>query len=347
MTSKCAAGGRYGAILLVLSGCAGSVRVVEPAPAVDVRAGLVIFRGDDGALVGWEEIMDAVAGADVIVLGEEHDDAVGHGFQLAVVEDVLQRWPDSAVSMEMFDRTEQAVVDDYLADFIDLETFQERTASTRWLKLSRQYAAGELDRTTFEQRMARLGWPEWETNYQPIVDTAKAAGVPVIAANTPWLVYMSVARRDGFGRLDDVTTAQRALFEVPDRIPDGAYRQRFWEVLAGRAEGEPAADVDVDDDDEGAHPGFDDETILGMFRGQLVMDATMAASIAETRRAGAEKVVHLVGHFHCDFEGGLVQELRYRDPDARILVITVLAEAETELRDEDSGRADFVVYTGR
>ncbi len=41
-----------------------------------------------------------------------------------------------------------------------------------------------------------------------------------------------------------------------------------------------------------------------------------------------------------------MQELRYRDPDARILVITVLAEAETELRDQDSGRADFVVYTG-
>ena len=85
-----------------LCGCAGSVRVVEP---VDVRAGLVICRGDDGAVVGWGEIMTAVAVADVIVLGEEHDDAVGHGFQLAIVEDVLQRWPDSAVSMEMFDRT--------------------------------------------------------------------------------------------------------------------------------------------------------------------------------------------------------------------------------------------------
>ncbi len=288
--------------------------------------------------------MDAVAGADLIVLAEEHDDAVGHGFQLAVVEDVLQRWPDSAVSMEMFDRSEQAVVDDYLADFIDLETFQERTASTRWLKLSRQYAAGELNRKTFEQRMARLGWPDWETNYQPIVDTAKAAGAPVIAANTPWLVYMSVARRDGFDRLDDVTAAQRTLFEVPQRVPDGEYRRRFWEVLAGRAEGEPADDDDGEE--QGAHPGFDDETILGMFRGQLIMDATMAASIAEARRAGAEKVVHLVGHFHCDFEGGLVQELRYRDPDARILVITALAEAGTELRDEDSGRADLVVYTG-
>ncbi|TDJ55713.1 MAG: hypothetical protein E2O40_05530, partial [Planctomycetota bacterium] len=118
-----------------LAGCAGSVRVVEP---VDVRAGLVMYSGGDGESVDWAQIMDAVAGADVIVLGEEHDDAVGHAFQLAIVQDVLQRWPDSAVSMEMFDRTEQAVVDDYLADFIDIETFQERTANTRWLKLSRQ-----------------------------------------------------------------------------------------------------------------------------------------------------------------------------------------------------------------
>ncbi len=286
--------------------------------------------------------MDAVAGADVIVLGEEHDDAVGHRFQLAIVEEVLQRWPGTAVSMEMFDRTEQATVDDYLADFIDMETLQERTASTRWLKLSRQYAARDMNRKAFEKRIARLGWPDWESNYQPIVDAAKAAGAPVIAANTPWLVYMSVARREGFERLDDVTAAQRSLFEVPDRIPDGEYRKRFWEVLAGRAEGESLPDDDLE---EAAHPGFDDEMILGMFRGQLVMDATMAASIAETRQAGAEKVVHLVGHFHCDFEGGLVQELRSRDPDARILVITALSESSTELHDDDLGRANFVVYT--
>ena len=69
-----------------------------------------------------------------------------------------------------------------------------------------------------------------------------------------------------------------------------------------------------------------------MFRGQLVMDATMAASIAGARRDGAEKVVHLVGHFHCDFNGGTVQELQYRDPNARILVITALGEAESALR---------------
>ena len=52
-----------------------------------------------------------------------------------------------------------------------------------------------------------------------------------------------------------------------------------------------------------------------MYRAQLVMDATMAESIAAASRAGAVKVVHLVGHFHCDFEGGLIQELRRRLPD--------------------------------
>ncbi len=298
--------------------------------------------------MGWDELMDAVAGADVIIVGEEHGNAVGHRVELAIVSDVLDRWPGSAVSMEMFDRTEQAVVDDYLAEFIDLETFQERTASTRWLKISRQYADGEINRRTFDKRISKLGWPDWENNYQPIVDAARDAGAPIVAANTPWLVYMSVARRDGFERLDDVTDAQRTLFEVPDEVHTGLYRQNFWEAMAGRAEGEPdPSDDDSDevDEDSVAHPGLTDEVILGMFRGQLVMDATMAASIAGAKRAGAVKVVHLVGHFHCDFQGGLVQELRRRLPDDRILVITALAVDAPSLRDEDVDRADFVVYT--
>ncbi|MHC4142757.1 MAG: hypothetical protein ACYSUF_13125 [Planctomycetota bacterium] len=72
----------------------------------------------------------------------------------------------------------------------------------------------------------------------------------------------------------------------------------------------------------------------------------MAESIAAASRAGAVKVVHLVGHFHCDFEGGLVQELRRRLPDARILVVTMLNQDAAELGEDDIDRADFVVHTG-
>ena len=331
---------------LACGGCAGSLTVHEPP--VDVRTELLVYRGADGTPAAWSQLMAAVADADVIIVGEEHGNAVGHRVELAIVEDVLDRWPGSALSMEMLDRSEQAVVDDYLADFIDLETFQERTAATRWLKISRQYVDREINRSTFKKRITKLGWPQWQTNYQPIIDEAKSAGAPIVAANTPWLVYMSVARREGFERLDDVTLAQRALFEVPAEIHQGKYRERFWQVMTGRAEGEPPPEDTADDNDDNedsAHSGLDDETVAASFRGQLVMDATMAASIATASRAGAPKVVHLVGHFHCDFDGGLVQELRRRLPDAKILVITALAQDDPTLRDEDVDRADFVVYT--
>jgi uncharacterized iron-regulated protein len=312
----------------------------------DVRTGLAIHDGTDGRPVEWSELIEAVAGADVVILGEEHTDAVGHRFQLAVVEDVLADWPDSAVSMEMIDRRKQAAVDDYLAGFIDLDTFYQRVASTRWRKIAQEYLDGEINRKTFRQRVTRIGWPDWENNYQPIIDAAKDAGAPVVAANTPWLLYTSVARKEGFERLEDVTPAQHALFELPAEVPENRYRERFWEAIAGRAEGEPPPEPDDADEAMDAHRAITDEQVLGMFRGQLVMDATMAASIAGAAQGGADKVVHLVGHFHSDFDGGLVQELRRRLPDARILVVSMLNVDDATLREEDLGRADFVVYTG-
>jgi uncharacterized iron-regulated protein len=312
-----------------LGGCAASRRADVHIPA-DVRTALPIHRGQDGQRAPWPVLalpihrgqdgqrapwpvlMDAIATADVIIIGEEHDDAVGHRVQLAIVEDVLARWPDSALSMEMLDRRKQAVVDDYLADFI--------------------------------------GWPDWEHNYQPMIDAAKEAGAPVVAANTPWRVYTSVARKEGFERLDDVTPAQQALFELPEEVSEGRYRERFWETIAGRAEGEePPPSEEGTEGMGGAHSALTDEQVLQMFRAQLVMDATMADSIAAAALGGggsAAKVVHLVGHFHCDFEGGLIQELRRRLPEARILVITLLSLDGAELGEDDIGRADFVVHTG-
>ena len=332
---------------LGIAGCAATPTVPEPAVAVDT---LPVQRGDDGSPATWTEMIDAIADADVVILGEQHDDATGHRVQLAVVEQMLQRWPGTAVSMEMLDRSEQAIVDDYLAGYIDRDQFLERTAATHWRRISQQYLDGEINRSTFETRITGLGWIDWEGFYQPVIDAAKDAGAPVVAANTPWALYTSVARREGFEGLATVTPAQATLFEVPSELPTGRYRERFWETLAGRAEGEPPDDTgdDAGDDAPAAH-GHDlsDEAILGMFRGQAIMDATMAASIAAALDAGAPKAVHLVGHFHCDYEGGLVQELRRLAPDARILVISMPGDDadDDDDADDEYGRADFLVDT--
>ena len=58
-------------------------------------------------------------------------------------------------------------------------------------------------------------------------------------------------------------------------------------------------------------------------------------------------MVHLVGRFHGDFEGGTIRELRRLRPGVRTLVVSCVSEGEgRRLEDEDVERADVVVYTG-
>ena len=324
----------------------------QPRKALEAAAAprsLPMFTSEGGAAISWQDLLHAIDWADVVILGEQHDDAVGHALQLAVVEDAVLRFPGTALSMEMLDREEQALVDDYLADFINRDMFLEQTASTKWLRIARDYLDDEIDRETFQKRILRIGWPDWENNYQPIIDAAKAAGSPVVAANTPWLRYMSVANREGYDRLRSLTDAQKRLFARPKRQSYKDYRERFWQVMVGRAEGEPPPPLeeDAEDDAEARHMQMTDEQVRNAFRGQLIMDATMADSIANALRDGAKKVVHLVGQFHSDFDGGTVQELRRRKRGVKILTVSMQRADATALREEDRGRADIVIYTGK
>lgn len=333
------------AAVLPLALAAGCAAPGHHTPQVAPRTDLPIFRGEDGAAMTWDALMRQVAASDVVIIGEQHDDAVAHRVELAIVQDTLKHDPRAALSMEMLDRRYQSTVDDYLAGLIDRTTFVERTASTRWLHISDDYLAGKIKRKTFAERIHRFGWPDWMHNYQPIIDAAKSAGARVVAANTPWRLYTSLGNKHGYARLDELTPAQQALFDRPAQILTGKYRERFWDVIAGHPEGQ-APPKASDDAEQGVHPGLNDKQVLGMFRGQLLMDATMAASIARALSGEADKVVHLVGQFHCDFAGGTVQELRRRAPAARVMVVSCQRRDGTKLDPEDRGRADVVIYTG-
>lgn len=99
----------------------------------------------------------------------------------------------------------------------------------------------------------------------------------------------------------------------------------------------------------------DPTAIDATFRSQSVWDATMAASIIEARRRAAAlpgrpfsspKVIHVVGQFHCDFEGGLVQEIDARNGLLKICVISIQRRDGETLAEDDRGRAAIVVYSG-
>lgn len=308
-------------VLLGFSGCATApaapVKSSQPFTAeertvleTDLRTRPMV-SGETGEQLRWVDLIRAIRWADVVILGERHDDGTAHALQRLILKDVLQTWPRSTLSMEMFERDEQALVDDYLDGILDTETFVRLTFSANW---------GGEER-----------WLEW---YQPIVDTARDYGASIVAANAPRR-YVRFARTDGYSALRALPRDRRRYFDLPARLPEeGMYRERFWGVMS---HGHPSSE----EDQEAA-----DARIEAIFRSQMVWDATMARSILGANPSRRAKVVHLVGQFHSDFEGGLISELRRHRPGVRILNVSLQASDAEALREEDQGRADIVIYTG-
>jgi uncharacterized iron-regulated protein len=224
--------------------------------------------------------------------------------QEAIAGETIAAWPGSAVSLEMLERDEQPVVDAYLRGEISKDEFVQRTGSADWA------AKGT-----------------WDGFYQPVVDAARGGRCPVVAANAPRR-YVRMARTDGYEALEALPAEERALFSLPRRDPPETYRARFKGFM--ESGGETHDDAHVDE----------------VMRAQRLWDATMADSIVRSRASlprGA-KVVHLVGQFHSEYDGGLVSEIQARDPLAKVLTVTVQKGEARALREEDRGKADVVVY---
>jgi uncharacterized iron-regulated protein len=320
-------------------GCQSTDRIT-PDPRIDaparssLRDSLPIHTAT-GTPTDWPAMLAAFHNADVVVLGETHDDATAHAVQLAILEDMLDQHADTALSMEMLDRRHQSTVDDYLADIIDRDQFLEDIASTKFRRITQDYLDGKLNRKDFKKKIMAVGWPDWEDNYQPMIDLAKSKNARVIAANTPWGRYASLANKHGLERLDELTPAQQALVTAPPMLPTGKYHDLFVEAMGG------GTHESTDDADSHAP----NEMIEGMYRAQCVMDATMAESIARHLENHAGRVVHLVGRFHSDHRGGLIQQLKHMQPDARIATVSMSPTESTNLLEEDDRRADFIIYT--
>lgn len=279
---------------------------VLPMPPTSPRS-LAMFEGETGRIATWADLMEGIGWADYVLVGEIHDDRTAHEVQLALLEDTLASHPGTALALEMFERDEQATVDAYLGGEIDAATLVERTGSSSWAP--RDPARGS-----------------WEEFYQPLVDAAKLRGAPVVAANAPRRL-VRLARTEGYAAMP---AEDRALYDLPKTGNRGAYRDRFDAVMTpdGADPREPERRAALD----------------ATFRSQKMWDATMAASAVQARRDGATKVVLCLGAFHSDFRGGTAQEIRARDPFARILTVSVVPRSSSALRDDDRGRADIVVY---
>lgn len=199
--------------------------------------------------------------------------------------------------------------------------FYERDAQTSL----DDYLAGITDEDAFR---AATGKSAEKDDHRPLIETARRAGLPVWALNAPRR-YVRLARTIGLHAYDAMTDEQRRLVQAPEALTTGRYADEFYALM-----GNMGGHGETPDDGPS-------EMAISFFRSQNVWDATMADTAVRALDNGARPLVIIVGRFHSDFEGGLVERLRQRAPGARVMTLSVLEHDAQS--DEDRGRADVVV----
>lgn len=153
------------------------------------------YRGEP---LSYGEVLDDLAGADVVYLGEYHTVARHHEIQRRILADLARRKKPLVLALEQLESFRQPEVD--------------------------RYNRGEID---FDELAEAVEWPRRWSNYEqyrPVVEAAHKAGVPILALNARSETIRKVARSGGIDRLDRETRS-----ELPKDIllNDPAYRKRL------------------------------------------------------------------------------------------------------------------------
>ncbi len=157
-------------------------RTPAPGDIVHVRTGVKM---------SFDGMMDMVAAARLVSIGETHDNMRAHDVELQVIRDLARRLPERiAIGMEMFREPQQE-------------------ALNRWTK-------GELTEAAF---LKATDWQEtWGMDfgyYRAILDFARDRHVDVVALNPPEALQQQV-RRQGLDALPSEVRAKLPEIGEPD-----------------------------------------------------------------------------------------------------------------------------------
>jgi len=223
-------------------------------------------------IISIDSLPRELKAADVILVGEWHTHAGIHRFQVDLLKQLADGNKAVTLSMEQFSRDKQDVLDTYLASEIGEQV------------LIKQGAA----------------WPNYESDYRPLVEFAKANQLEIIAANAPKPIVRCIGRQ-GVSYLEKLTDDERSQLATTIDTSNSPYKEKF---MASMHHGKP-------------------EQTERQFAAQVTWDETMAESIVEYLALNPNKqVFHIAGLFHTQQGLGIKASILKRNPNLNVVVIT-------------------------
>lgn len=245
---------RFRSILLAfLSAVAAGCAVTRPETALSApEAQYRIYDMAARRPIDVATLARTLAGADVALFGERHDDDIAHRLQERLLRDLTAITARGTLGLEMFERDVQNAVD--------------------------RYRAGETTEAAFlaEGRP----WPNYPADYRPLVEHARDAGWGIAATNLPQALATAIAR-DGLNALEAAEPARRLFAAADIDCPEDAYWALFREAIAGDG-GTPT---------QAAHV-VEGHRLRQLYEAQCARDETMAEEIVRRLPDGLVFHVH-------------------------------------------------------
>jgi uncharacterized iron-regulated protein len=269
--------------ILFLNGILTSAVFAQDKPAY-------LLYDNKGKKAKYRKMIKKVSEADVLFFGELHNSAIAHWLQLEVVRD-LDMERELTLGAEMFEADNQQELSDYLMGRIDAKALDS---------------------------LARL-WPNYKTDYAPLVDYARDQNIRFVATNIPRR-YANLVYRKGFEALDSLSTEEKAwIAPLPIYYDPELPSYKNMLTMMG------------------------DHSSPTMPMAQASKDATMAHFIAENLEDG-KLFIHFNGSYHSDDREGIIWYLQRLRPDLTIMSITTVEQEDiTSLLEEHEDKADYII----
>jgi uncharacterized iron-regulated protein len=156
-------------------------------------------------------VIEDLATAGVIYVGEAHTIARHHAIQLHLLQSLAARGLPLVLCLEQLEARDQAVVDRFNRGEVDFDTLAR---DIDWAKKWKNFA-----------------------DYRPLCEFAQKSGIPVQALNAPAAVIRAISRGGG---LDKLPADQRALIAAEIRTDDPVYERMMNLSLAVHMAMDPA-----------------------------------------------------------------------------------------------------------
>ena len=253
-----------------------------------------VIYSKDGKVVQFKDIVKKAKNADVVFFGEQHNNAISHWLELELGKELIAVKNNKVIlGAEMFESDNQLVLNEFLSGSILEKKFEDD---------------------------CRL-WPNYKTDYKPLVKLAEKNKIPFIATNIPRR-YASVVYKKGFEGLDGLSDeAKRYIAPLPIKY-------------------DPEQDAYKSMMNMGGMPAH---LTVNLPKAQAAKDATMAYFIKQNLKKDYT-FIHYEGAYHSDKYQGIIYYLNQYQPNLNMVTITTVTSDDlSQLSDEDKAKADFII----